>query len=77
MVAVFSPISRHFDKQFLAGMSSSRSDDVTKSVCLSVCVFSLEHSKYLKEYVLRELQGCLRGVCLKFQRCLEGSRLFQ
>ena len=27
-----------YDGKFLAAMSSSRNDDVTKSVCLSVCV---------------------------------------
>ena len=63
-------------------MSSSRSDDVTKSVrpfvrSSVVILSSLEHSKYLKQDVLRELQGCLRGVCLKFQGCLEVSRMFQ
>ena len=34
--------------------------------CVRLCAvifFSLEH---LKQDVLRELQGCLRGVCLKF-----------
>ena len=40
---------------FLAGMSSSRSDDVTKSVCVCVNVFvailfSLEDSKHLQQY---------------------------
>ena len=39
-------------------------------------LFSLEHSKHLKQDVLRELQGCLMGVCLKFQGCLEVSRKF-
>ena len=64
-------------------MSSSRSDDVTKCVRPSVrssvvILFSLEHSKHLKQDVLRELQGCLRGVCLKFQGCFkEVSRMFQ
>ena len=64
-------------------MSSSRSDDVTKFVRVFVrsCVvifFSLEHSKHLKQDVLRELQGYLRGVCLKFQGYFkEVSRMFQ
>ena len=40
-------------------------------------MFSLEHSKDLKQDVLRELQGYLRGVCLKFQVCLEVSRMFE
>ena len=39
--------------------------------CVRSHFFSLEHSKQLKQDVLRELQGCLRGVCLKFQGCLE------
>ena len=68
--------------KFLAAMSSSRSQDVTKCVCLCVCpsgviLFSLEQSTHLKQDVLRELQGCYRGVCLKFQGCLEVSRMFQ
>ena len=47
-------------------------------ICLSlVILFSLVHSKHLKQDVLRELQGCYRGVCLKFQGCLEVSRMFQ
>ena len=64
-------------------MFSSRSDDVTKCVRLSVrpsviFSFSLEHSKHLKQDVLRELQGYLRGVCLKFQGYFkEVSRMFQ
>ena len=64
-------------------MCSSRSDDVTKCVSLSVrpsvvFLFSLEHSKHLEQDVLRELQGCLRGVCLKFQGYFkEVSRMFQ
>ena len=37
---------------FLAVMSSSRSDDVTKFVRVSVVIFfSLEHSKHLKQDV--------------------------
>ena len=53
-------------------MSSSRSDDVTKSVCVSACVcviilLSLEHSKQLKLNVPRVLQGVSRVYkgCLK------------
>ena len=42
-----------------------------------VILFSLEQSKLLKQDVLKELQGCFRGVCLKFQGCLEVSRMFQ
>ena len=62
--------------RFLAAMSSSRSDDVTKFVRVFVCscvviFFSLEHSKHLKQDVLRKLQECLRGVCLKFQGCFK------
>ena len=54
---------------FLAAMSSSRSDDVNKSVCVclsGVILFSFENSKHLKQDALWELQGYLRGVCLKF-----------
>ena len=41
-------------------------------VCLSIVIlFILEHSKYLKQDVLRELQGSLKGVCLKFQGCFK------
>ena len=48
-------------------------------VCVSVVIlFSLVYSKHLKQDVLRELQGCLRGVCLMFQGCFkEVSRMFQ
>ena len=49
-----------------------RSDDVTKSVCLSVCVCvvilsNLEHSKHMKQDVSWILQGCLMVIsgCLK------------
>ena len=47
------------------------------SVCVCVCVsgvilFSMEHSEHLKQDVFRELQGCLRGVCLKFQESFKG-----
>ena len=39
---------------------------------------SLEHSKHLKQDVSRELQGCLKGVGLKFQGSFkEVSRMFQ
>ena len=56
-------------------MCSSRSDDVTKFVCLSVVIlFDLEHLKYLKQYVSKVLQGCLIGV----SGCLNGVlRVFQ
>ena len=63
-------------------MSSSRSDDVTKTVCVGVCVsgvilFIIEHSKH-KHDVLRELRVCLRGVYLKFRECLmEVSLMWQ
>ena len=47
-------------------------------VCLSgVILFSFENSKHLKQDVLRELQGCLRGVFWKFQGCFEASRVFE
>ena len=40
---------------FLTAMSSSRSDDVTKCVRLSVVIlFSLEHSKHWKQGDLRK-----------------------
>ena len=42
-----------------------------------VILFSLEHSKHLKQDVLRELQGCFRGVSLKFHGCFkDASRKF-
>ena len=45
-------------------MSSSISADV----CVSgVILFSMENSKHLKQDVFSELQGCLKGVCLKFE----------
>ena len=55
------------------------------SVCVCVCVcvwgvnlFSLEHLKHMRQDVLRELQECLRVVCLKFQGCFkEVSRVVQ
>ena len=34
-------------------------------------------SSRIDQDILRELQGCLRSVCLKFQGCLEVSRMFQ
>ena len=47
-------------------------------VCVSeVNLFSLEYSKQLKQDILRELQGCLRGVSLKFHGCFkDASRKF-
>ena len=61
-------------------MSGSSSDEVNKTVCVclwGVILFSLQHSKHLKQDVLRELQLCLRGVCWKFQGCLKDvSRMF-
>ena len=51
---------------------------LSSSVCPSgVILFSLEHSKHLKQDVLKELQGCLWGVCLKFKESLDVSRMFQ
>ena len=50
---------------FLAAMSSSRSDYVSKCVCVclwGVNLFSLEHSKYLKLNVTRVSPGCMNGV---------------
>ena len=48
-------------------------------VCVSeVILLGLQHSKHFKQDVLRELQGCLRGVFWKFQGCFkEVSRMFQ
>ena len=44
--------------------------------CVRLCV--VKHSKHLKQDVLRELQGYLRGVSLKFQGCFKVvSRMFQ
>ena len=62
---------------FLAAMSSSRSDNVSKFMCLSACVsgvnvFSLEQSKHLKLNVTRVLQGCLLGVHMVLKGCLMG-----
>ena len=51
-------------------MSSSRSDDVTKSVSVLVWshfYFSFEHSQHLKQDVLSELQGCLFEALRAFQ----------
>ena len=62
-------------EKFLAAMSSSRSDDVTNSVCVSVCLsvclcvvilLSLEILKYLKLDVYRVLEGCLKSVPREF-----------
>ena len=74
----------------LAAMSSSRSDDVTKCVCLCVLLFfSLKHSELFMQDVSRVLQRCLIGVSRMsqgrfmgvprvFKRCLEDvSREFQ
>ena len=61
-------------------MSSSRSDDVTKSVCLSVSShsFSFDHLKHLKQDVSRVLQVFLLDVPRLFQGCFkEVSRVFQ
>ena len=59
---------------FLAAMSSSRSDVVTKSVCVSVCVcvvilLSLKLLKYFKLDVSKVLRGYSKGVLKMFQRC--------
>ena len=66
---------------FLAVMSSSRSDDVTNSVCLCVVILlSLDILKYLNVDVYRDyrvLQGCLMGVSKVFQGSFKGvSRMF-
>ena len=67
---------------FLAAMSSSRSDDVTRSVCLSVQSLFVKFAAFkafeARCLCLRELQCCLRSVCWKFQGCFkEVSRMFQ
>ena len=48
-------------------------------VCTSVVIlFSLEHSKHLKQDVMMELQECLRDFCLMFQgRFKDVNRKFQ
>ena len=51
-------------------MTVSLSLSVRPSV---VILFSLEHSKHLKQDVLRELQGCLRGASLKFHGCFKDA----
>ena len=58
---------------FLAAMSSSRSDDVTKFVCPSgVILFSFVLSKHLKQEFFRGVsQGCLFEVSRKFQGCFK------
>ena len=65
------------DYGFLAAMSSSRSDDVTKSVCLSVRSYFVKFGAFKLfeaicfEGVTRVSQGCLfevwKGVSMKFQ----------
>ena len=64
---------------FLAAMSSSRSEDVTKSVCLLVvfflvcsiqCIRSKMFQGCLKN-VLRVFQGSFKGVSRKFEGCLQ------
>ena len=59
---------------FLAAMSSSRSDDVTQFVILSVPFFLLVSSKLVvhlecQQGVLRVFQGSLKGVSRKFEGC--------
>ena len=73
-------------QEFLAAMSSSRSDDVTKSVCLLVVIFLVwiiqcirckMFQGFFKE-VLKVFQGSFKGVYRKFQGCLQKvSRVFQ
>ena len=72
---------------FLAVMSSSRSDNVIKCACVcvsrGVILFSLEHSKHLKQGCFRGshgshksdskmFQGGFNGVLSGFQICFEG-----
>ena len=42
-------LSMNQSPPFLAAMSSSRSDDVTNCVCVSVCNFTLKHSIHLRK----------------------------
>ena len=59
---------------YLAAMSSSGSDDVIMCVCVSeVILFSLEHSKHLKQYVSEVYKECSNNVL----RCFEGFKVFQ
>ena len=63
--SLFQPYSK-----FVSAMSSSRSDNVTKCVCLwGVNWNSFEYSKHLKLDVSRELQGCFPGVARVSLRC--------
>ena len=64
-------LKKFFFAKFLATMSSSRSDDVTKCVCLSELIFfSLEHSKHFKQDVSQE---CPKDVSRVFQECSKGN----
>ena len=63
-------------------MTSSRSDDVTKSVCVSVCsqFFHLEHSNHSKADVsgVSNVKGNLKSDPRVFQWCSKGvPRMFQ
>ena len=60
---------------FLAAMSSSRSDYVSKCVCVclwGVNLFSLEHSNHLKLDVSNVFQGCILGSLLCVLRVFQG-----
>ena len=64
-----------FNHICLAAMSSSRRDDVTNSVRVSVVLFfNLEDSKHLKScLVLKSFSGISRIFkgCLKFKGCIK------
>ena len=64
--------------EFLAAMTSTRSDDVFNFVCLCVCshfvmfgVFNLLKGRCFKG-VTRVSPGCLKEVSREFQVCLKG-----
>ena len=67
-------------QQFLAAMSSSRSDDVTKSVCVSVCSQFVKFGAFKAFEVIcfsgvsrvsQVSSGCLKGAPGVFQECLK------
>ena len=71
-----SPNNR-FKTHFLAAMSSSRSDNVTKSVCLSVCLSVCVSVVILSnlELLSKMFHGCYKGVSVSWvsQGCSKGA----
>ena len=65
--------------QFLAAVSSSRSDNVTKSVCVCVCVYVSVVIFFCLEPSIKAFEAiCFKGVTRVFQGCLKDvSRVFQ